>query len=177
MQKILNLLPIITFFIFYKTYDIFIASKFLIIMSGLTCALHYIIYKKIDKINVISFILISILGSLTIFFHNSQFIKWKVTIIYMFFSIILLMSQFYEKKPIIQKFLEKNIKLSNIYWKKINFFWALFFLFCSILNIYIAFYFSEETWVNFKVFGLSILMLFSIIATSIYINYKTLKKK
>ncbi|QIQ41302.1 MAG: septation protein A [Buchnera aphidicola (Aphis urticata)] len=177
MHKILNLLPIITFFIFYKTYDIFIASKFLIITSGLTCILHFIIYKKVDKINLISFILISILGSLTILFHNSQFIKWKITIIYMFFSIILLISQFYEKKPMIQRFLEKNIKLSNIYWKKINFFWALFFLFCSILNIYIAFCFSEEAWVNFKVFGLSILMLFSIVITSIYINYKTLKKK
>ncbi|QCI18253.1 septation protein A [Buchnera aphidicola (Aphis nasturtii)] len=177
MQKILNLLPIITFFIFYKTYDIFIASKFLIITSGLTCILHFIFYKKVDKINLISFILISILGSLTILFHNSQFIKWKITIIYMFFSIILLISQFYEKKPMIQKFLEKNIKLSSIYWKKINFFWALFFLFCSILNIYIAFCFSEEAWVNFKVFGLSILMLFSIVITSVYINYKTLKKK
>ncbi|ALD15226.1 septation protein A [Buchnera aphidicola (Aphis glycines)] len=177
MQTILNLLPIITFFICYKTYDIFIASKFLIFTSGLTCILHYIIYKKIDKINLISFILIGILGSLTIFFHNSQFIKWKITIIYMFFSIILFISQFYERKPIIQKFLEKNIKLSNICWKKINFFWALFFLFCSILNIYIAFYFSEETWVHFKVFGLSILMLFSIVITSIYMHYQALKKK
>lgn len=176
MQKILNLLPIITFFIFYKIYDIFIASKFLIIISGFTCILDWIISKKIDKINLISFILIAVFGSLTIFFHNSQFIKWKITIIYIFFSIVLLISQFYKKKPIIQKFLEKNIKLDDIYWKKINFFWALFFLFCSILNIYIAFYFSEETWVNFKVFGLSILMLFSILTTSVYIK-KCLYKK
>lgn len=176
MQKILNLLPIITFFISYKIYDIFIASKCLIIISGITCIFHWIIYKKIDQINLISFILITILGSLTIVFHNSQFIKWKITIIYLFFSIILLISQFY-KKPIMQRFLERNIKLSNIYWKKINFFWALFFLFCSILNIYITLYLSEEIWVNFKVFGLSILMIFSILTTSIYINCKRLKKK
>ncbi|QCI18818.1 septation protein A [Buchnera aphidicola] len=177
MQKLLNLLPIIIFFICYKTYDIFIASKFLIIISGLTCILHWIIYKKIDQINLISFIFITIFGSLTIFFHDSQFIKWKITIIYMFFCIVLLTSQFIKKKPIIQIFLEKNIELSNMYWKKINFFWALFFLFCSILNIYIALYFSEETWVDFKVFGLTILMFFSILTTSIYINCKMLKKK
>ncbi|WP_343154499.1 septation protein A [Buchnera aphidicola] len=177
MPKTLNLLPIITFFIFYKIYNIFIASMFLIIMSGIIFILNSVIDKKIDKINLISFLLVSILGFLTIFFHNSQFIKWKITIIYMFFSIALLISQFFQKKPIIQKFLEKNIKISDIFWKKINFFWALFFLFCSILNIYIALCFSEETWVNFKVFGLSILMFFSILITSIYINYKTLKNK
>ena len=176
MKKILNLFPIITFFIFYKIYNIFVASKFLIIISGVTCILYWVIYKKIDKINLISFVLITLFGSLTIFFHDSQFIKWKITIIYMFFAVALLISQFYGKKPIIQKLLEKNIKIYDIFWKKINFFWTLFFLFCSILNIYIAFYCSEDTWVNFKVFGLSILMLFAILITSIYINNRKSKK-
>jgi len=148
----------------------------LIITSGFSCLFHWIIYKKIDKINLFSFVIISIFGSLTVFFHDSQFIKWKITIIYMFFSIILLISQFFTKKTIMQRFLEKNINISNIYWRKINFFWALFFLFCSILNIYIAFWLPEKTWVNFKVFGLSILMFISILMTSIYINFKILKK-
>ena len=110
MQKILNLLPIITFFIIYKAYDIFIACKFLIIISGIIFILNWIIYKKIEKINLINFILITIFSSLTIFFHNSSFIKWKITIIYMLFFIVLLISQYDGKKPIIQKILEKNIK-------------------------------------------------------------------
>ncbi|QCI24914.1 septation protein A [Buchnera aphidicola (Rhopalosiphum padi)] len=177
MKKILNLLPILTFFIFYRFYDIFTASKSLIFTSGLTCLLYWIIYKETDKINLFSFITIAIFGSLTIFFHNSQFIKWKITIIYMIFSIILFISQFWKKKPIVQIFLEKDIKISNFYWKKINFFWALFFLFCSILNIYIAFWLPEKTWVNFKVFGLSFLMFISILITSVYINFKILKEK
>ncbi|AAM67822.1 septation protein A [Buchnera aphidicola] len=177
MKKILNLLPIFTFFIFYRFYDIFIASKSLIFISGLTCLLYWIIYKEIDKINLFSFITIAIFGSLTIIFHNSQFIKWKITIIYMIFSVILFISQFFMKKPIIQRFLEKDIKISDLYWKKINFFWALFFLFCSILNIYVALCLPEKIWVNFKVFGLSFLMFLSILITSIYINFKMLKEK
>ncbi|AYN24790.1 septation protein A [Buchnera aphidicola] len=177
MKKILNLLPILTFFIFYRFYDIFIASKSLIFTSGLICLLYWIIYKEIDKINLFSFITITVFGSLTIFFHNSQFIKWKITVIYMIFSIILLISQFWMKKPILQRLLEKDIKISDFYWKKINFSWALFFLFCSILNIYIAFWLPEKTWVNFKVFGLSCLMFLSILITSVYINCKMLKEK
>jgi len=95
----------------------------------------------------------------------------------MVFSITLLISQFLTKKTMIQRFLEREIKISNIYWRKINFFWSLFFLFCSFLNIYIAFSFSETTWVNFKVFGFTFLTFFLILVTGIYINCKTSKDK
>ncbi|AEO08627.1 intracellular septation protein A [Buchnera aphidicola str. Ak (Acyrthosiphon kondoi)] len=177
MKQILNILPMFIFFIFYNFYDIFVASGALIVTSGLICVLHWFIYNEVDKIGLFSFFIIFFFGSLTIFFHNSQFIKWKITIIYIIFSIILLISQFLTKKPMIQRFLEKDIKISNIYWRRINFFWSLFFLFCGILNIYIAFYFSETTWVNFKVFGFTSLTFFLILVTGIYINCKISKDK
>lgn len=177
MKQILNILPMLVFFIVYKFYDIFIASGSLIFTSGLICVLYWIFYNEVDKINLFSFFIISIFGSLTIFFHNSQFIKWKITIIYIIFSLTLLISQVFTKKTIMQRFLEKDIKISNIYWNKINLFWSLFFLFCGVLNIYIAFYFSENIWVNFKVFGLTILTFFLIFITGIYINFKTIKEK
>jgi intracellular septation protein len=177
MKQILNMLPMLIFFIFYKFYDIFIASGSLIITSGLICILYWIIYSEIDKINLFSFFVISFFGSLTIFFHNSQFIKWKITIVYIIFAVVLLMSQFLTNKPIIQRCLEKDINMPNIYWRKINFFWSLFFLFCSFLNIYIAFWFSEKTWVTFKVFGFTSLTFFLILITGIYINCKISKKK
>lgn len=177
MKQILNILPMLTFFIFYNLYDIFIASGSLIITSGLMCLFYWILYNEVDKINLFSFFAITIFGSLTIFFHNSQFIKWKITIIYVIFSIILLISQFKTKKPIMQRFLEKDIKISDIYWHKINLFWALFFLFCAILNTYIAFWLSEKIWVNFKVFGFTTLTFFLILITGIYINCKKSKEK
>ncbi|QCI25484.1 septation protein A [Buchnera aphidicola (Sitobion avenae)] len=176
MKQILNILPMLIFFIFYKFYDIFIASGSLIVISGLVCILHWILYKEIDKINLFSFFVVALFGSLTIFFHDSQFIKWKITIIYIIFSLVLLISQFLTKKTMIQRFLEKDIKISHVYWRKINFFWSLFFLFCGILNIYIAFYFSEKEWVNFKVFGFTSLTFVLILLTSIYINFKISKK-
>ncbi|ANZ22489.1 septation protein A [Buchnera aphidicola (Diuraphis noxia)] len=177
MKKILHIFPMIVFFIFYNFYDIFIASASLTFTSGLICILHWIFYKELDKMSLFSFCTISFFSFLTIFFHNSQFIKWKITIIYLFFSIVLLISQFFSNKPIIQRFLEREINISNVYWRKINLIWSLFFLFCSILNIYIALCFSEKTWVIFKVFGFTTLTFFLILVTSIYINFKIFKKK
>lgn len=164
------------FFIFYKYYNIFVATGLLIFISGLICLYDWIINDLVDKINLFSFITVFIFGILTIFFHDSQFIKWKITIIYFIFSIALFTSQYFTKKPIIQRFLDTKIKLSDIDWYKINFFWGLFFLLCSILNTYIMFFFSERVWVNFKVFGFSILTFLLILITSIYINFKIQKK-
>jgi len=148
----------------------------LIFASGLVCIIHWMYYHKIDKISLISFFVISFFGSLTLVFHNSQFIKWKITIIYIFLSIALLVSQFWTKKTIMQKLLEKDINIPDIYWKKINFSWSLFFLFCSFLNIYIAFWLSEKNWVNFKVFGLMFLTFLAVLITGVYIHTKTKKK-
>ncbi|QCI22137.1 septation protein A [Buchnera aphidicola] len=177
MKQILNIIPMIVFFIFYNLYDIFIASGSLIVMSGTICLFYWIFYNEIDKINLFSFFMITFFGLLTIFFHNSQFIKWKITIIYIVFSMILLISQFFTNKPIIQRFLERDINISSVYWRKINLIWSLFFLFCSILNIYIAFWFSEQTWVIFKVFGFTFLTFILVLITGVYINYKILKEK
>ncbi|WP_422667200.1 septation protein A [Buchnera aphidicola] len=176
MKGIIHIFPILIFFIVYKNYNIFVASKCLMISSGLSCLLYVLIYNKIDKIHLLSFITILILGSLTIFFHNSQFIKLKVTIIYMFFSTVLLINQFFMKKLLIKNFLKKDITIPDIYWEKINLYWALFFLFCSILNVYISFNFSETFWVNFKVFGLTTLTLLSVLITAIYIGYIKYRK-
>jgi intracellular septation protein len=177
MKQILNIFPMIVFFVFYNFYDIFVASESLIFTSGFICILYWIIYHEIDKMNLFSFITIVLFASLTIFFHDTRFIKWKITIIYMIFAIILFISQFFLKKTIMQRFLENDINISDVYWKKINFFWFLFFLGCSLLNIYIAFWCSEKTWVTFKVFGFTTLTFFLIVITSIYINSKMLKKE
>ena len=105
--------------------------------------------------------------------QNDAFLKWKVTIINAFFAGALLVSNTFFKKNIIKEFLSESLSLPENIWSRLNFSWALFFLFCSGLNYYIAFNFPLDTWVNFKVFGLTGLMfLFSI--TSILFLYKYL---
>ena len=117
----------------------------------------YFLIKKqpIPKRNLIFFGLIAIFGGLTIYMHDDTFLKWKVTIIQGIFAVALIVSQTVFKKNIIKEFLSEALTLPEDIWNKLNFAWAMFFALCGILNWYIAFNFSLETWVNFKVFGLT----------------------
>ncbi|CAL4321651.1 septation protein IspZ [Buchnera aphidicola] len=177
MKFIMHIFPIVIFFIYYHQYDIFIASKYLILSSILSLIIQIIFYHKIEKNYLLSFIFILIFSSLTIFFHNSQFIKLKTTIIYIFFSIILFINKFLIKKIFAKKFLEQNIIIADLYWKKINLYWAIFFLLCSLLNMYISFYLSEIFWVNFKIFGFTTIIFLSFFVTIIYIYKKNTIRK
>jgi len=138
--------------------------------------LYYLIKKeKVPVRNWIFFALIAVFGGLTIFFHDDTFIKWKVTIINAFFAIALLISQYVFKKNIIKQFLSESLTLPEPIWIKLNIAWAVFFALCGALNLYVAFNFELDTWVNFKVFGLTGLTL-AFAVGSIISLYKYLPK-
>ncbi|CAK9885131.1 MAG: putative intracellular septation protein A [Candidatus Erwinia impunctatus] len=155
MKQLLDFLPLVVFFIFYKTYDIFVASGALIVATGVALVVSWTLYRKLEKMTLVTFVLVAIFGTLTLIFHNASFIKWKVTFIYGLFGIALLVSQWFMKKPLIQSMLGKELTLPSTVWKKLNTAWALFFFICGLLNIYVAFWLPESTWMNFKVFGLT----------------------
>ncbi|ANF17040.1 hypothetical protein XW81_01290 [Buchnera aphidicola (Schlechtendalia chinensis)] len=177
MKYFLNFLPMFIFFIIYKFYDIFIASTALMISTVISCILIKIIFHKIDKSDYINCVSSLFFGSLTLLFHNGNYIKWKVTIIYLCLSGFLLINHFFSKKLLIQKLLEKKVTLSNSTWSKINVAWTIFFLACASANLYVMFYLSENTWITFKVFGLTLITLLFIFINCIYINYSISKKK
>jgi intracellular septation protein len=92
-----------------------------------------------------------------------MFMQWKVTIVYGFFSFALAYSQFFTTKPLVQSILENRVKLSSTTWYRLNTAWIIFFFMCGLINAFVACQFSEDIWVNFKVFGLtSITLIFSI---------------
>ena len=136
----------------------------MIVTSALQ-VLYYLLKKeKVPTRIWVVFGLITIFGGLTIFLHDDTFLKWKVTIINEFFALALLISYYVFNKNIIKQFLSESIKLPDPIWVKLNLAWAVFFAFCGVLNWYIAFNYDLETWVNFKVFGLTGLMFtFSIV--------------
>ncbi|GHE90432.1 septation protein A [Thalassotalea profundi] len=154
MHAIFEYLPLVIFFIFYKFADIYWATGSLIVTSALQ--IGYYLYKKqaIPKRNLVFFALILVFGGLTIFFHDDAFLKWKVTIINALFAAVLIISQVFFKKNLIKEMMSEGLTLPDNIWARLNNAWALFFLVCAVLNIYIAYNFSLETWVNFKVFGL-----------------------
>jgi intracellular septation protein len=177
LKFIYDFLPIIIFFATYKLTDndIYAATTAAIIATLIHTAIQWFMHKKLEKQHIINLVVILVFGGMTLLFHDDTFIKWKVTVINWIFGLVLLGSQFYGEKNIIQRQLDEAIQLPDNIWFRLNMMWVVFFMFCGLLNIYVAFYYglslSEEArqafWVDFKMYGMLgltfVFMIFQII--------------
>jgi len=173
MKQFFEFIPLIIFFVVFKMVDIYAATGSLMITMGLLLAFNYYKNGKVEKMHVITFVMVLLFGTLTLVLHDDAFIKWKVTVVYALFSSALLISQFFYKKPIIKQMLGKEISLPENIWNNLNMAWAVFFAVLAAANVYVAFSLSQEVWVNFKVFGLLAVTLAFTVLSGIYI-YKYL---
>lgn len=153
MKILFDFFPIALFFISYKLFGIYYATFVAITTSFLQVVFFRIKYKKYEKMHIINFAILFFLGGSTLVFQDASFIKWKPTGIYWTMSIILISSFFFGDKPAIQKMLDKYISMPNKIWNRLNLAWALFFLTLGGINLYIAYNYNTDTWVNFKLFG------------------------
>ncbi|KUI99306.1 septation protein A [Vibrio sp. MEBiC08052] len=176
MKQLIDFIPLIVFFVLFKLYDIYVATGALIIASALQIAITYFWYKKVEKMQVITFVLVAVFGGMTIFLHDDNFIKWKVTIVYLVFAIGLTVTHLMGRSAI-KGMLGKELQLSDDVWSKINWAWVLFFVACAAINVYIAFRLPLDVWVDFKVFGLLIATLVYTLLTGAYIYTRLPKDK
>lgn len=170
MKLLFDFFPILIFFICYKMYGIYTATAVAIVAAVIQVLFHRIKYRQFEKMHLISLALISILGGATLFFHNPWFIKWKPTGIYWLTAIVFVGSSFFGKKTLIEKMMDGNITLPTKVWGRLNIAWALFFTFMGALNLYVAYYYSTDFWVNFKLFGGAGLTVFFIILQAVYLT-------
>ena len=127
MKQIIEFIPLLIFFVLFKTNGIFVATGALIITTAIQLIVTWFIYKKIEKMQLITFAMVAIFGGLTLFLHDENFIKWKVTIIYGLFALALLVSQLMHK-PLIKSMLGKEMTLPENVWLRINLAWTIFFV-------------------------------------------------
>jgi intracellular septation protein len=153
MKLLFDFFPIVLFFIVYKTCDIYTATAVAMVASVSQVLLYRLKFQRYDKMHLISLAIIVILGGATLFFHNPWFIKWKPTGIYWLSALVFLGSSFIGSKPLIQKMMEANVQLSTQIWHRLNGAWSLFFIVMGALNLYVAYYYDTDAWVNFKLFG------------------------
>ncbi|GGZ28778.1 MULTISPECIES: septation protein A [Shewanella] len=168
MKQLLDFLPLVIFFAVYKFYDIYVASGALIAATALQLVVTYLLYRKLEKMHLITFAMVAVFGTLTLVFHDDTFIKWKVTIVYALFALGLGVSQLLNK-PVLKGMLGQELKVADKIWAQVTWYWVSFFIVCGLINIYVAFSLSQETWVNFKVFGLTAVTLLNTIATVVYL--------
>lgn len=126
--------------------------------------------KKVDTMLWVSFGIITLFGGATIYFHNEQFIKWKPTVLYWCFGAALLLGQFIWKKNFIKSMMDKQFSLPEPVWGRLNLAWAGFFGFMGVVNLVVAFNFSTNAWVNFKLFGFTALMVAFVVVQSLMLS-------
>ena len=172
MKFVYDILPTFLFFLVFKYAGIYTATLIGMIATLIQVLINRIGYQKWDMMQLITFTIFVLFGSMTLYFHDPIFVKWKPTILFWVFALCLLISQFFAKEPIIERFMRAvalNGAIPKSVWLKLNMVWALFLLMLGCINLYIAYYFDNNTWVNFKFYGVtSAIFVFSFLQ-SIYL--------
>jgi len=119
--------------------------------------------------HLVTLALVVIMGGATVISQDKTFIQWKPTVVNWLFATAFFGSQFIGEKTILQRMMGQNLSLPAPAWQKLNYAWVAFFTFSGIANLYVAYNFSEDIWVNFKLFGLLGLTFVFIIAQSFYL--------
>lgn len=202
MKFLKEFFPIILFFVAYKFYPqlpesllaplnsgnlfefqpgaatdaIYFATLIAIIASAITVVVHYLKERNFDKNQTLTFVLFLIFGGATLFLRDPAFVKWKPTVINLLFAGLFLGSLFIGKKTMVERLMSNAMQAPQRIWLRLNMAWVTFFVTVAGLNLYIAYQFSEQTWVNFKLFGMmGLTLLFLIMQMVVLSRYITIK--
>jgi intracellular septation protein len=148
---------------------ILIATLTAIVASLLQIAALLLMRRKVEKMLWVSLAIVAVFGGATLFFRDPTFIKWKPTVLYWLFSAVLAGSALFLRRNLIRNMLEAQVQLPEPVWGKLNMAWALFFAALGLLNLYVAYGYAEETWVNFKLFGCTALVFLFALAQGPYL--------
>jgi len=171
MKLILDFLPIVIFVAVYKyTNDIITATAALIPATIIAIGYAWFKERKVEKMQLVTLVLVIVMGGATVIFQDKTFIQWKPSVVNWLFAVVFFGSHFIGQKTIIERIMGAQIELKNKVWNALNIAWVIFFSLMGIINLYVAFNYSEETWVNFKLFGMLGLTVTFIIAQGIYIS-------
>ncbi|MDP2026667.1 septation protein A [Sulfuriferula sp.] len=170
MKFLFDFFPILLFFIAYKFGGIYVATGVAIAASFVQIGWVMARGKKVEPMMWISLAIIVFFGGATLLLHNETFIKWKPTVLYWLFAVILLGGAWLFKKNFIRVMMEKQVNLPDSVWNNLNLSWAAFFVVMGVANLYVAYNFSTDDWVNFKLFGTTGMMLVFVVIQSFMLS-------
>ncbi len=170
MKLLYDFFPIVLFFIAYHLFDIYVATAVAIAAAFVQTGMYWLRHRRFENTHLITLGLLVIFGGLTLALHDPVFIKWKPTLVNWLFAIAFVGSAFIGQKPLIKHMMGHAIALPDTVWQRLNWAWSLFFFIMGALNLYVAFSYAEETWVNFKLFGLLGLTLVFVVLQSFYLS-------
>jgi intracellular septation protein len=177
MNQLLELSPLLAFFVAFKLGNIYWATGVLMAACVLVLLVHRLRYGVFRDMHVITAVVVLVLGTATLLLHDKRFIQWKPTVIFALLSIALLVNAALKSRPLIQRLFEAalatNLTVTAAQWRVLNLTWAVWFAFLAALNLYIARAFSENVWVNFHVYGITVASVLFMLPQAFWLNSKT----
>ena len=170
MKLLFDFLPIALFFAAYKLADIYVATGVLIVATLAQVGWLWLRQRRVEKMPLITAGLVLVLGGATLILHDPIFVKWKPTIVNWLFAAAFLGSLLIGQKTLLERMMGEQLELPPPVWVKLTFAWVLFFCILGLANLYVAFTFDENTWVNFKLFGMLGLTLLFVLAQAAYMS-------
>lgn len=171
MKFLFDLFPVLLFVATYMLTDsIYIATAVIIPATIAQVTYVRLRHGKVEKMLWASLILIVAMGSLTLLLQDKRFIMWKPTMLYWLFAAVLAVAPLVGKTNIIRAILGKELTAPDHVWSVLNWSWVGFFAVMGVLNLYVAYSFSEAFWVQFKLWGGLGLMLVFIIVQALFLS-------
>jgi intracellular septation protein len=167
MKFLFDIFPVVLFFIAFKLWDICVATGVAIGATFLQIGALALLRRKIDAMLWASLAIIVVFGGATLVLHNENFIKWKPTVLYWLFGAVLAGGQMLGRN-LIRAMLSEQVQLPDAAWGRLAWSWSAFFAFMGGANLFVAFNFSTDFWVNFKLFGGIGLMLLFVLGQALF---------
>jgi intracellular septation protein len=170
MKLLFDLFPVILFFVTFKFAGVFTATA--VAIAATFGQVGWVKYRhgKVDTMLWVSLGIITVFGGATLLLHDETFIKWKPTVLYWFFATALLLAPILFKKNLMRELLQEKMALPVPVWGQLNLAWSVFFSVLGVVNLYVAFNYSTDVWVNFKLFGATGMMLAFVILQSMWLS-------
>lgn len=164
MKLLFDFFPVVLFFVAFKLFDIYVATA---VAMGATVAQIgwvWIRRRKVDRMLWVSLGVITVFGTATLALGDPTFIMWKPTVLYWLFAAVLVIAGFAFKKNFVKSMMQHQVELPDEVWGRLQASWIGFFLFMGTLNLYVAYNYPTDTWVNFKLFGgLGLMLVFVVL--------------
>jgi len=163
MKFLFDLFPVILFFVAFKLTDIYVATGVAIAATFAQVGWLRLRRRRIEPMLWASLAIIVVFGGATLLLRDETFIKWKPTVLYWLFALVLGASALFLRKNLLRAMLRSQLVLPEPVWTRLNWSWSAFFAFMGAANLYVAYSFPTDIWVNFKLFGgMGLLLLFVI---------------
>jgi len=170
MKLLMDFFPIALFFIAFKLAGIYVATGVAMAATLLQIGWLYFRHGKFEPMQWVSLAIITLFGGATLLTHDETFIKWKPTILYWLMGGVLLGGQLLFKRNLLMKIMSAQLNLPDPIWFRLLFAWVAFFAVMGVVNLWVAFNFDTDTWVNYKLFGGMGLMLVFVLLQAVFLS-------